>query len=252
MYYNNSLPKKSWKYKVSKQIVLVEDEQDLRDNYTAMLENQGYQVTAFSSKKEAQIALQEQLPDLVILDIGLEDDIDGGFELCRQLRSQSEQLPIIFLTARDNDIDTISALRLGADDYLTKDISLQHLSARISAIFRRIEALSSTSTNTNQPNSNQAKSNQTGELSIDLERLEVFWQGNQLELTITEIWLLNALVAHPGHVKSREQLMQAANTLVDDNTITAQIRRIRNKFLESDKDFDCIESVYGAGYRWHC
>jgi len=231
---------------VAKRIVLVEDEPDLRDNYMAMLEAQGYQVISYASKNQAEQAFKVELPDLVLLDIGLEDDIDGGFELCRQLRQQSAQLPIIFLTARDNDIDTISALRLGADDYLTKDISLQHLSARISALFRRVDALLSEPLETNN------KPSQIPDLSLDLERLEVYWQTQKLDLTITEIWILNALVEHPGHVKSREQLMQAANTLVDDNTITAQIRRIRNKFQESDKSFECIESVYGAGYRWQC
>lgn len=231
---------------MAKRIVLVEDEPDLRDNYMAMLEAQGYQVISYASKNQAEQAFKVELPDLVLLDIGLEDDIDGGFELCRQLRQQSAQLPIIFLTARDNDIDTISALRLGADDYLTKDISLQHLSARISALFRRVDALLSEPLETNN------KPSQIPDLSLDLERLEVYWQTQKLDLTITEIWILNALVEHPGHVKSREQLMQAANTLVDDNTITAQIRRIRNKFQESDKSFECIESVYGAGYRWQC
>jgi len=234
---------------VHKSIVLVEDEPDLRDNYTAMLESQGYVVSSYATKSEAGPALQAKLPDLVLLDIGLEDDVDGGFELCRQLRRQSEQLPIIFLTARDNDIDTISALRLGADDYLTKDISLQHLSARISALFRRVEALQSHQS----PQQKISRDEQQSlPMCIDLERLEVFWQGDKVELTITEIWILNALVEHPGHVKSREQLMRAANTLVDDNTITAQIKRIRNKFLELDKLFNCIESVYGAGYRWQC
>ena len=103
-------------------IAIVEDEPAIRDNYTEMLLRQGYQVSAYGTKQEAQKAFNEALPDLVLLDIGLNDDIEGGFDLCRQLRQKSDILPIIFLTARDNDFDTISGLRLGADDYLTKDI----------------------------------------------------------------------------------------------------------------------------------
>lgn len=230
-----------------KTIVIVEDEYDLCENYKAMLETQGYSVTCYASRQQAETAFQLKLPDLVILDISLNDDLEGGFDLCRQLRTQSDGLPIIFLTARNNDIDTISALRLGADDYLTKDISLIHLSARIAALFRRTAALL---------NNNAAMSNKSSpvvtDLTLDLDRLKVSWQGFHIDLTITELWILHALVQYPGHVKSREQLMQSANTVVDDNTITAQIKRIRNKFLQYDADFNCIESVYGAGYRWQC
>lgn len=233
---------------MSKHIVIVEDEIDLRENYSVMLEGHGYQVTSYSNKPDAENGLSEELPDMVILDIRLEDDVEGGFDLCRQLRKRSEQLPIIFLTAHGSDIDTISGLRLGADDYLTKDISRQHLSARISALFHRVDSLSSQVEEAGEATKQLVK----GKLQLDLERLEVFWNQQKLELTITEIWVLNSLVTHPGHVKSREQLMQAANTLVDDNTITTQIRRMRNKFQEIDPDFECIESVYGAGYRWQC
>lgn len=229
-----------------KTIVIVEDEYDLCENYTAMLETQGYKVISYASKQDAATAFQLSLPDLVILDISLNDDLEGGFDLCRQLRALSDGLPIIFLTARNNDIDTISALRLGADDYLTKDISLVHLSARIAALFRRTAVL----LNNNQTTKNKPSSTVIADLTLDPDRLEVTWQGFHIDLTVTELWVLHALVKHPGHVKSREQLMQAANILVDDNTITAQIKRIRNKFLQHDADFNCIESVYGAGYRW--
>jgi len=226
-------------------IVIVEDEHDLVENYTAMLEQQGYAVKSYATKADAEKALLEKLPDLVILDIGLEDDMEGGFDLCKQLRAQSSELPIIFLTARNNDIDAISGLRLGADDYLTKDISLLHLSARISALFRRTDALRANITNEHNKNSLLIS-----DLSIDLDRLQASWQGQFIDLTVTELWILHALVQHPGHVKSREQLMQAASTLVDDNTITAQIKRIRKKFIRLDANFNCIESIYGAGYRW--
>ena len=209
-----------------------------------MLLRQGYQVNAYATKQEAENAFNESTPDLVLLDIGLEDEIEGGFDLCRQLRKKSDTLPIIFLTARDNDFDTISGLRLGADDYLTKDISLPHLSARISALFRRVKAIQ------NQPQ--EEKLLIISQLQINLERLEIHWQNQIVDLSLTELWMVHSLVKHPGHVKSREQLMDDASTVVDDSTITSHIKRIRQKFTQIEKSFNCIETIYGAGYRWRC
>ncbi|MCU7968332.1 MAG: proteobacterial dedicated sortase system response regulator [gamma proteobacterium symbiont of Bathyaustriella thionipta] len=225
-------------------IAIVEDEPAIRDNYAEMLIRQGYQVSAYGSKQEAEVIFNEQLPDLVLLDIGLNDDIEGGFDLCRQLRQKSDLLPIIFLTARDNDFDTISGLRLGADDYLTKDISLPHLSACISALFRRLEAIHQ------QPH--EEKLVITGKLTLNLERLEAQWLNQTIDLSLTEFWMVHSLVRHPGHVKSREQLMSDASTVVDDSTITSHIKRIRHKFMLIEQQFNCIETVYGAGYRWRC
>ena len=229
---------------MARQIVIVEDEPAIRDNYSEMLLRQGYQVSAYATKQEAESAFNDKLPDLVLLDIGLEDEIEGGFDLCRQLRQKSDILPIIFLTARDNDFDTISGLRLGADDYLTKDISLPHLSARISALFRRVEAIHS------KPR--EEKRLVIGPLQINLERLEVQWQDEVLDLSLTEFWMVHSLAKHPGHVKSREQLMDDASTVVDDSTITSHIKRIRQKFNSVEQQFNCIETIYGAGYRWRC
>ena len=127
---------------MTRSIILVEDEAALRVNYSNALERQGYDVRAYADMTTARQAFEQALPDLVILDIGLGQEQEGGFELCRLLRSRSETLPIIFLTARDSDLDTISGLRLGADDYLTKSITLEQLMARVAALFRRIEALS--------------------------------------------------------------------------------------------------------------
>ncbi len=230
--------------KLARHIIIVEDEPAIRDNYTEMLIRQGYSVDSYGCKEDAEKAFRDKLPDLVLLDIGLEDDIEGGFALCRQLRQLSETLPIIFLTARDNDFDTISGLRLGADDYLTKDISLPHLGARISALFRRVNAL-------NQQ-TDQEKLLSIGDLSINLERLEIQWQDLSVDLSLTEFWMVHSLARHPGHVKSREQLMDDASTVVDDSTITSHIKRIRQKFIVIEKDFNCIETIYGAGYRWRC
>ena len=225
-----------------KRIVLVEDDEVLRENYTQALKLQGYQVIGYSNRADAETALSVRLPDLVIIDIGLQDEYDGGFKLCQMLRAMSKTLPIIFFTARDNDIDTVSGLRIGADDYLTKDISLPNLLARISALFRRID-LSETP-------SDEDGIIQSTNLLIDKNRMLVTWQDEVMELTITEFWMLYSLAKHPGHVKSRQQLMDDSKMVVDDTTITSHIKRIRQKFLALDTQFDQIETLYGMGYRW--
>lgn len=226
---------------MTRKIAIVEDEAALRENYAAILRQHGYEVFMYATRMEAMETFRQRLPDLVILDIGLDNDFEGGFELCRELRSQSRTLPILFLTARDGDYDTVSGLRLGADDYINKTITMPQLLARISALFRRIEAYS-------QPQ--EDKTLQTGPLALDINRLCLTWKSQTIDLTLTEFWLVHCLVKRPGHVKSRDQLMQDANVLVDDSTITSHIKRIRKKFRAVDQSFDCIETVYGIGYRW--
>jgi len=223
-------------------IAIVEDEATIRHNYEDALRRFGYRVTGFGDKDSAMAAMTRRLPDLVIIDVGLGDEIEGGFELCRELRSMSRSLPIIFLTARDSDLDVISGLRLGADDYLTKDISLQHLVARVVALFRRVEALSGMSGDENML--------ERGPLKFSVERMEVSWKDQPVQLTVTEFWIIHSLIRHPGHVRSRAQLMDDANVLVDDQTITSHVKRIRRKFLQADAEFDRLDTVYGAGYRW--
>ncbi len=151
-------------------------------------------------------------------------------------------MPIIFLTARDSDFDVVSGLRLGADDYLTKDISLPHLLARVAALFRRVDVLAETA-----PKEERLEREA---LDLDISRLAASWRGEPVPLTLTEFWMVHTLAKHPGHVKSRDQLMADAKLVVDDGTITSHIKRIRKKFAAIDADFDRIESVYGAGYRW--
>ena len=228
---------------MSKRIAIVEDEMAIRENYADVLRKQGYDVQTYSNRKEAMSAFDTRLPNLAIIDIGLENEIDGGFALCQTLRSLSETLPIIFLTARDNDFDTVSGLRMGEDDYLTKDISLPHLTARIAALFRRLDVI-------DQP---PAPENliERGELLLDLGRLAVHWRNFAIPLTVTEFWMVHALVKFVGHVKSRQVLMQESKIFVDGSTITSHIKRIRKKFTLVDQDFDCIETVYGMGYRWN-
>ena len=228
---------------MSKRIAIVEDEAAIRENYADVLRSQGYQVQTYIDRESATQAFSLRLPHLVILDIGLEEEYEGGFILCQWLRTLSTTLPIIFLTARDNDFDTVSGLRIGADDYLTKDISLPHLSARISALFRRQNAMK-------EPQQEDHMIS-VGSMSIDSQRMSVTWKGQLIDLTITEFWMVFALAKHPGHVKNRTQLMKDSNIFVDDSTITSHVKRIRKKFIKGDVTFDCIETVYGMGYRWN-
>ena len=229
---------------MSKKIAIVEDEPAILANYCDLFRREGYEVTGYADRPSALRGFAESLPDLAILDIGLGEEVEGGFELCRELRSRSSTLPIIFLTARDSDWDAISGLRLGADDYLTKEISLPHLSARVAALFRRQRALEAGA-------QESPKVRTAGHLSIDEARFRVTWRGEPVDLTITELWMVSALSRYPGQVKSRDQLMQEASILVDDPTITSYIRRIRRKFQQVDESFDAIQTVYGVGYRWN-
>ncbi len=229
---------------MARHIVIVEDEQVIADNYRDAFERQGYRVSHFLDRSSALADCKLILPDLAIIDVGLGEDVEGGFELCRELRSLAPELPIVFLTARDSELDAISGLRLGADDYLTKDISLPHVMARIVALFRRVDAL-------RQPVAVEELI-QRGDLTINLARMSVHWQQQAIDLTVTEFWIVHALAQHPGHVKNRQQLMDAANVVLDDNTITSHIKRIRKKFAgqSHSKPFDCIQTAYGLGYRW--
>ena len=227
---------------MQRHIAIVEDEATIRHNYEDALRRYGYKVTGYGDKESALVAMSRRLPDLVIIDVGLGDEVEGGFELCRELRSMSRGLPIVFLTARDSDLDVISGLRLGADDYLTKNISLQHLVARVVALFRRVEALSGSVSD--------EQLMERGPLKFSVERMEVSWNGQAVPLTVTEFWIIHSLIRHPGHVRTRAQLMDDANVLVDDQTITSHVKRIRRKFVKADAEFDRLDTVYGAGYRW--
>jgi two-component system, OmpR family, response regulator len=227
---------------MARRIAIVEDEPSIRQNYADVLRKHGYEVAAYGTRPEAMQAFRTQLPSLALIDVGLADEMDGGFTLCRELRSLSPMLPIIFLSARDSDFDIVSGLRLGADDYLTKDVSLPHLLARIAALFRRSDLASSPVV--------QEEVLERGTLALDLRRFTVSWRGNSVDLTLTEFWMVHSLAKFPGHVKDRDQLMRDAKVVVDDSTITSHMKRIRKKFLAVDADFDAIDTVYGMGYRW--
>jgi two-component system OmpR family response regulator len=227
---------------MSQHIAIVEDEPSIAANYRDALQRQGFRVSVYADRPSAMQALAVQLPDLAIIDIGLGEDAEGGFELCRELRGRCPELPIVFLTARDSELDIVSGLRLGADDYLTKDISQPHMLARIFALLRRVRALRAPEVREHVL--------ERGALQLNLERMTASWAGTLLPLTVTEFWIVHALAQHPGHVRNRQQLMDAANVVLDDNTITSHIKRIRRKFSAADADFAAIETAYGMGYRW--
>jgi two-component system OmpR family response regulator len=227
---------------MARRIALVEDDPTIRQNYADALTRSGYEVAAFGDRGSASRTLAARLPELAIIDIGLGAEQDGGFALCRELRAASARLPIIFLSARDSDIDIVSGLRVGADDYVTKDVSLPHLLARIAALFRRVEAAEQAPA--------AADVLHRGALALDAQRMMATWNGQPVSLTVTEFWMVHSLARHPGHVKDREQLMRDAEMVVDDGTITSHVKRIRRKFLAVVDAFEAIETVYGMGYRW--
>jgi two-component system OmpR family response regulator len=227
---------------MSYRIAIVEDEPAIRANYAEALRRYGYQVSDYPDRASALQAFAQTLPDMVLIDVGLGPEAEGGFDLCRDLRARAPQLPILFLTARDSDLDVISGLRLGADDYLSKSISLPQLTARVQALFRRLEALRAPDVKDTVIRLRR--------LCLEVERMRVAWNGTDVPLTVTEFWMVHALVRYPGHVKSRGQLMREAQIVVDDATVTSHVKRIRRKFEAIDPAFDEIETMHGAGYRW--
>ncbi|MDA1075808.1 MAG: response regulator transcription factor [Proteobacteria bacterium] len=230
---------------MSKSIAIVEDDPDQRANYTDAITAKGYNVSAYGSRREALQGMETQLPDLVVLDIILGEEVDAGFQLCRELLTKSPSLPVIFLTERINEIDKISGLRLGAWDYLPKPISLEYLAERISSLLR----IQETRMQNDHEVSPSAK--RIGDLSLDQEALLVSWKGSRIDLSGTEFRMLAKLVRMPGHAVSYETLMHATmQSLVTNNTINTHMRNIRKKFEKVDGDFASIKSEYGFGYRW--
>ncbi|MCC7060057.1 MAG: response regulator [Burkholderiaceae bacterium] len=227
---------------MSRRIAIVEDEPAILENLRDALVRQGFEVQGFAGRRDAQSALSSRLPDMAIIDVGLGSEPEGGFELCRWLREHAPTLPILMLSARDSELDIVSGLRLGADDYLTKNVSLPHLLARVTALFRRVDALA-------QPE-RPGEPLVRGPLRLDLARFQASWREHAVALTVTEFWMLHALARHPGHVKDREALMRESSLLVDDQTVTSYVKRIRRKFEGVDPGFDAIETIYGLGYRF--
>jgi two-component system OmpR family response regulator len=229
---------------MAKSIAIVEDDPDQRGNYVDAITKKGYDVVAYSSRQEALTGFDRELPDLAILDIILGDEVDAGFEICRDLLVRSPSLPVIFLTERITEIDKISGLRLGAWDYLPKPISLNYLAERISSLLRINTARVESNSNTNT-------AKLVGDMSIHQEALLVSWKEQPINLSGTEFRMLAKLVRVPGHAVSYGTLMNATmQSLVTNNTINTHMRNIRKKFESIDPGFDCIKSEYGYGYRW--
>ena len=232
---------------MARKVAIVEDDFDQRENYADALQQSGYEVATYSNRKDALAGMSKDMPDLAILDIMLENEMDGGFDLCRDLRALSPTLPIIFLTARDTDIDRVSGLRLDAWDYLTKPLNMQYLSVRINSLFRIVDSLGQGS-----QKSDENDVLVVNELSIDEDSMTISWRGQELSLTLTEFWLIESMARFPGHVKTYENMMQITRqSYVERNTINGYIRRIRNKFKEIDPDFNHIQTVFGVGYKWN-
>jgi two-component system response regulator ChvI len=226
-------------------ITVVEDEETIREGICVALGREGHTAQAFDDGLSAWEAMEQRLPDLAILDIGL-PRMDG-LELCRRLRGRSLQLPIIFVTSREEEFDRVLGLELGADDYLCKPFSMRELMARVKVLLRRA-ALAG-----DRPAPPEEKPVVAGPLELDPLRLSARWHGTAVALTVTEFMLLQSLARRPGHVRSRDQLMEDAypdRVSVSDRTIDSHVKRIRRKFAAVDPAFDAIEGVYGAGYRY--
>lgn len=230
---------------LAKLIAIVEDDPDQRSNYTDAITKKGYRVNAYGNRDAALDGIQSDPPDLAILDIILGEEVDGGFQLCRDLLSSAPDMPVIFLTERIDEIDKISGLRLGAWDYLPKPISLDYLAERISSLLRINEARNQS------PEEDNHATRKIGDLELDQDALLVSWRGLRIDLSGTEFRMLAKLVRMPGHAVSYETLMNATmQSLVTNNTINTHMRNIRKKFEKADPEFACIKSEYGYGYRW--
>ena len=223
-------------------IALVDDDRNILTSVAMALENEGFIVHTYSDGAEALAGLSRQPVDLAVLDIKM-PRMDG-MELLNRLRQQSD-MPVIFLTSKDDELDEVLGLRMGADDYITKPFSQRLLIERIRAVLRRRSVPSE-----GEPEGEVIR---RGELVLDSTRHLCAWKGEPINLTVTEFLLVQALARRPGHVKSRDQLIDAAygeHIYVDDRTIDSHIKRLRKKFKDVDDDFAQIETLYGVGYRY--
>jgi DNA-binding response OmpR family regulator len=227
-------------------VAVVDDEVSLRETVALALRRAGYDTAVHADGQEAWERFQSALPDLVILDI-LMPRMDG-LELCRRLRGRSEVLPILFLTSKDEELDRVLGLEIGADDYLCKPFSVRELVARVKVLLRR-RALIDGAVGTPAENVLEV-----GKLVMDLDRFTATWLGTELVLTVTEFRILQSLAKRPGHVRTRDQLVRDGypeDNFVSDRTIDSHIKRLRRKLEDADESFDAIETVYGLGYRFH-
>jgi two-component system, OmpR family, response regulator len=230
-----------------RRVLLVEDDDTLRRNYELLLSSHGLSVTACASKSEANSAFAREHFDVAILDVTLGSDYEAGFDLCRDIRERTRNIPIIFLTERNEDHDRISGLRLGADDYLPKTISGAYLVARINALIRRIETLTGI-TAIEVPARDVSPAGSP--LRIDERQSRAYWKNHALQLSLTQFWILKDLFDHDGDVRSTDELMKAARVTVQPNTIVVHIKTIREEIQKITPEFASIKSERARGYRW--
>jgi two-component system response regulator ChvI len=230
-------------------IALVDDDENIITSVSIFLEGEGYNVRTYNDGASALSALTEDPPDLGVFDIKM-PRMDG-LELLRRLR-QSSNLPVIFLTSKDDEFDEALGLNLGADDYIAKPFSQRLLGERVKAVLRRVRPpIDPDPISGLEPG--DTKPLERGKLLLDSNRHACSWEGEPVRLTVTEFLILQALATRPGYVKSRDNLMDAAyddQVYVDDRTIDSHIKRVRKKFREVDRTFDSIETLYGVGYRY--
>lgn len=227
-------------------IALVDDDRNILTSVSIALESEGYLVETYTDGAMALQGLKAKPVDLAVLDIKM-PRMDG-MELLSRLRKEIE-LPVIFLTSKDDEVDEILGLRMGADDYITKPFSQRLLLERIRTILRRHEKIAANNNDLEAVPPPMVR----GDLVLDEDRHLCSWKGVTIDLTVTEFLIVQALAARPGHVKSRDQLMDAAygdSIYVDDRTIDSHIKRLRKKFKASDDEFAEIETLYGIGYRY--
>ena len=233
-------------------IALVDDDRNILTSVSIALEAEGYKVETYTDGASALDGLLARPPQLAIFDIKM-PRMDG-MELLRRLRQKSD-IPVIFLTSKDEEIDELFGLKMGADDFITKPFSQRLLVERVKAILRRAASLENLAAGGNAKTSaeQQARTLERGQLVMDQERHTCTWKGDPVTLTVTEFLILQSLAQRPGVVKSRDALMDAAydeQVYVDDRTIDSHIKRLRKKFKMVDTDFDMIETLYGVGYRF--
>ncbi len=226
-------------------IALVDDDRNILTSVSMALEAEGFAVRCYSDGIEALQAMTAQPVDLAVLDIKM-PRMDG-MKLLEHLRKQKIQIPVIFLTSKDDEVDELIGLTMGADDYIKKPFSQRLLIARIHALLRRGELAREREDGQGEPVVMR------GQMTLDTARHLCLWRGEPVELTVTEFLILKSLSQRPGHVKNRDQLMDAAygeHIYVDDRTIDSHIKRLRKKFKAVDEEFAQIETLYGVGYRY--
>jgi len=226
-------------------ICLIDDDQNILASLSLALKSEKFDVETYSDGISGLEALKNNNFDIAILDIKM-PRLDG-LEVLQKLRNMSD-IPVIFLTSKDDEIDQLLGLKMGADDYITKPFSQKLLIERVKVILKR----TAFSGEENQVNNDSLI--ERGNLLLNMDRHECHWKGERIKLTVTEFLLLECLVNRPGYVKNRDQLMSAAysdDLYVDDRTIDSHIKRIRRKFKAIDKNFNSIETLYGVGYRFN-